>query len=102
MPLATATAPVPAPGLIAVTVTAAVGDYRAGDMLWCDRLSPERFGQALNRDALVPRAAGRYAFGRLLDRDGRRLHLLPPGPGARQVVTEAPWLAVAVTLVRGL
>lgn len=99
----TVTPPAPAPGLVAVTVTAAAGDYRAGDVLWCERLTPERFGRALNRDVLVPRAGGRWAFGRLLDREGAKLHLLPPGPGARQqVVGEAPWLAVAVTLVRGL
>ncbi|RZM34489.1 MAG: XRE family transcriptional regulator, partial [Sphingomonas sp.] len=39
----------------------------------------------------------------LLDRQGGKLHLLPPGPGARQqVVADAPWIARAVKLVRGL
>jgi transcriptional regulator with XRE-family HTH domain len=100
---ATVAPPAPAPGLVAVTVTAAVGDYRAGDEIWCERLAPDAFGRALNRDVLVPRAAGRFVFGRLLDRDGARLHLLPLGPGARQqVVADAPWLARAVRLVRGL
>lgn len=99
----TVTPPRPAPELIAVTVTGGVGDYRAGDELWCERLAPDDFARALNRDVLVPRGAGRYLFGRLLNREGGRLHLLPLGPGARQqVVADAPWLARAVTLVRGL
>ena len=100
---ATVTPPAPAPELVAVTVTGSVGDYRAGDVLWCERIEPDRFGHAINRDVLVPRPGGRFAFGRLLDRDGGKLHLLPPGPGARQqVVAEAPWLARAVRLVRTL
>jgi transcriptional regulator with XRE-family HTH domain len=31
-----------APGLIAITVAASIGDYRAGDELWCERLEPEQ------------------------------------------------------------
>ena len=100
---ATVTPPRPAPALIAVVVAGSVGDYRAGDELWCERLAPDDFARALNRDVLVPRAAGRYVFGRLLNREGGKLHLLPLGPGARQqVVAEAPWIARAVKLVRGL
>ena len=94
---------------IAVTVSASVGDYRAGDEIWCDTLQPEAFGSALNRDVLVPRPAGRFMFGRLIGReaaaDGKsgKLHLLPPGAGGRQsVVADPPWLAVAVRLVRSL
>src|SRR5918998_4277427 len=40
-------------GLIAVVVSGSVGDYRAGDEIWCDSLAPEDFGRALNRDVLV-------------------------------------------------
>ncbi|WP_315760937.1 helix-turn-helix transcriptional regulator [Sphingomonas sp. Y38-1Y] len=95
--------PVLAPGLVAVRVTGSIGDYRAGDELWCERLDPARFGRALNRDVLVPRPAGRFVFGRMIDRDGGRLQLLPPGPGARQIVAaDPPWLAMAVRLVRAL
>lgn len=91
------------PELVAVTVSGGVGDYRTGDAIWCERLEPEEFGRALNRDVLVPRPAGRYLFGRLLNREGGKLHLLPLGPGARQqVVADPPWLARAVRLVRGL
>lgn len=100
---ATVAPPRPTPELIAVVVAGGVGEYRAGDEVWCERLAPDDFARALNRDVLVPRAAGRYLFGRLLDRDGGKLHLLPPGPGARQqVVSDAPWLARAVRLVRVL
>lgn len=93
------------PGLVAVTVSGGVGDYRAGDVIWCRRLEPGEFGQALNRDALIPRAAGRFLFGRLIDLEanGGRLNVLPLGAGARQqVVTDPAWIACAVQLVRGL
>lgn len=91
------------PGMVAVRVIESVGDYRAGDVLWCERLDPDRFGVALNRDVIVPRAAGRFVFGRLIQRDGERLLLLPPSPGARQtVVVDPAWLGVARRLVREL
>jgi transcriptional regulator with XRE-family HTH domain len=100
---AVAAAPRPAPGMVAVTVTGGVGDYRAGDVLWCETVSPDAFGAALNRDVLAPRASGRFAFGRLIGRDGARLQLLPLGSGSRQlVIPDAPWLAVAATLIRTL
>jgi transcriptional regulator with XRE-family HTH domain len=100
---AVVTPPAPAPELVAVTVRGGVGDYRAGDEIWCERLAPGDFARALNRDVLVPRPGGRFVFGRLLNREGGKLHLLPLGPGARQqVVADAPWLARAVRLVRGL
>lgn len=90
-------------GQVAVTVSAGVGEYRAGDEIWCETLQPEEFGRALNRDVLVPRPAGRFLFGRLIGRDGGKLHLLPPGAGSRQaVVADPPWAAVAVRLVRSL
>ena len=96
-------------GQVAVTVSASLGDYRAGDEIWCDMLEPENFAHALNRDVLIPRPAGRFIFGRLIGREAAadsssgKLHLLPPGAGGRQsVVADPPWLAVAVRLVRSL
>ena len=102
--------PRPRPGDVGVTFSASVGDYRAGDEIWCQALQPEEFGRALNRDVLVPRPAGRFLFGRLLGREephegeaSGKLHLLPLGAGIRQqVVTNAPWIAMAVKLVRSL
>ena len=112
--------PSPEPGLLAVQVELTAGDYRTGDTIWCRRLAPEAFGQALNRDVLVPRPAGRFVFGRLIGMagagqstgggaaranggDGARLQILPPLPRSRQqVVAEPPWLAVAVRLLRDL
>ena len=102
--------PRPRPGDIAVTVSASIGDYRAGDEIWCETLQPEEFGRALNRDVLVPRPVGRFLFGRLIGREAPetgeasgKLHLLPLGAGARQqVVTNAPWIAMATRLVRSL
>jgi transcriptional regulator with XRE-family HTH domain len=101
--------PRPKAGQVAITVSASIGDYRAGDEIWCEMLQPEAFATALNRDVLIPRPAGRFLFGRLIGREasatgtGGKLHLLPPGAGGRQsVVADPPWLAVAVRLVRGL
>jgi transcriptional regulator with XRE-family HTH domain len=95
--------PRPEPGQVAVLVTASIGDYRRGDEIWCDRLNPEAFNRALNRDILIPRPGGRFQFGRLLAREEGKLHLLPVGSGARQiVVNDPPWLALPVRLVRAL
>ena len=91
------------PGLVAMTVAAGVGDYRGGDEIWLSRLAPDHFGQALNKDVLIPRPAGRYLFGRLIGREDGKLHVLPLGSGQRQlVVTDPPWAAVAVKLIRSL
>lgn len=95
--------PRPAPGLIGLTVAASVGDYRAGDEIWCAPVEPHDYGRALNRDVILPRPAGRFLFGRLIGREGNKLQLLPPGAGGRQqVVTDPPWVAMAVKLVRSL
>lgn len=58
-------------GQVAVLVGASVGDYRAGDELWCDTLEPGSYAPAVNRDVLVPRPAGRFLFGRLINQIGR-------------------------------
>lgn len=90
-------------GQIAIVVAASVGDYRSGDELWCETLASEAYGRALNRDVLVPRPAGRFLFGRLINRDEEKLQILPLEAGGRQqVVSNPPWLAVAVKLVRNL
>ena len=95
--------PRPEPRQVAMLATASVGDYRAGDEIWCDRLEPEAFARALNRDVLVPRPGGRFQFGRLLARENGKLHVLPAGPGARQVVVNDPsWIALPVKLIRTL
>jgi transcriptional regulator with XRE-family HTH domain len=100
---ATVAPPLPAPGLIAVTIAAGIGDYRAGDELWCETLAPGAYAHALNRDVLVPRPAGRFLFGRLIGRDEGKLQILPLGAGARQqVVADPPWIARAVRLLRPL
>ena len=90
-------------GQVALTVAGSVGDYRSGDEIWCQTLAPEDYAQALNCDVLVPRPAGRFLFGRLINRDEERLQILPLEAGGRQqVVTNPPWLAVARKLVRTL
>lgn len=95
--------PRPEPKQVALLVISSIGDYRSGDEIWCDRLDPDAFGRALNRDVLVPRPGGRFHFGRLLARDGGKIHILPSGTGARQiVVSDPPWLALPIKLVRSI
>ena len=90
-------------GQVAVLVAGSVGDYRAGDELWCDTLQPGDYARALNRDVLIPRPAGRFLFGRLINRDEEKLQVLPLEAGGRQqIVSNPPWLAVAARLVRAL
>ncbi len=84
-------------------VESSTGAFRAGDQVWLTQLAPEDAARAINRDVLVPRRAGRFAFGRLVDSEPGRLALLPPEPGRKQVIVEDPaWLAMAETLVRKL
>ena len=72
--------PSPAPGQVAIRVTASFGEYRAGDEIWCDRIGPDAFATALNRDLLVPRAAGRLLFGRLIGREAQPPATAPARP----------------------
>lgn len=86
-----------------LSINESVGEYRPGDMLWLRQLAPEQAPDAINRDCLVPRPGGRFAFGRLIDRRGTLVGLLPPGSGQKQQVVDNPaWIAVAVMLVRPL
>lgn len=100
---ATVTPPAPGGSALAMPVISSVGDYRAGDTLWLDRLAPHNFGNALNRDVLVPRPAGRFLFARLIGREEDKLQLLPLAIGERQlVIATPPWLGVVTTLIRNL
>jgi hypothetical protein len=66
-------------------------------------MGPEDVASAINRDCLVPKPGGRFAFGRLIDRKGTLVGLLPPGAGQKQVVVDNPaWIALAFMLVRPL
>ena len=88
---------------IAVLVATTIGEYRAGDELWCKMLGPDEYRNALNRDVLVPRPSGRFLFGRLINRDEEKLQILPLEAGGRQQVVASPtWLAVASRLMRNL
>ena len=95
--------PTPTVAMIGMRIEVAQGDYRAGDSLWLERLTPRQFSAALNHDVLVPRPAGRFVFGRLAATAEGRVQLLPLTPGARQlIVADAPWIAVARMLMREL
>ena len=94
-----------APAPMVLAVSASAGEYRAGDLVWLQPLDPAspELARAINRDCLVPRPGGRFAFGRLIDRRGALVGLLPPGAGQKQVVVDNPaWIALAIMLVRPL
>lgn len=89
--------------LMVLTVEAATGPYLPGDQIWLRQLPPEDAARAINRDVLLPRKGGRFAFGRLIDRQGKLVGLLPPGTGQKQQVVDDPaWIGVAEMLVRSL
>lgn len=91
------------PAPLVLAISASIGEYRAGDLLWLRPIAPEETAGAINRDCLVPRPGGRFAFGRLIDRRGTLVGLLPPGAGQKQVVVDnPPWIALAFMLVRPL
>jgi transcriptional regulator with XRE-family HTH domain len=88
---------------VVLAVRESIGEYRPGDLVWLRQLGPDEAAAAINRDCLVPRPGGRFAFGRLIDRRGTLVGLLPPGAGQKQVVVDNPaWIAVATMLVRPL
>ena len=89
--------------LMVLDVAASAGEYRGGDQLWLRQAEPSDAARAVNRDVLVPRKGGRFAFGRLIDRRGSMIGILPPGAGQKQLVVDDPaWIAVAEMLVRRL
>ncbi|WP_128892274.1 helix-turn-helix domain-containing protein [Erythrobacter sp. HKB08] len=89
--------------LMVLAIEASMGEYRAGDQLWLRQIAPEDAPKAINRDVLVPRPGGRFAFGRLIDRQGTLVGVLPPGIGQKQQVVDKPaWIAVAEMLLRRL
>lgn len=89
--------------MMALAVETSTGEFRAGDQVWLREVPVGEHARLINRDVLAPRPGGRFAFGRMIDRDESRVALLPHGSGQRQVVIENPaWLAVAEMLVRKL
>lgn len=88
---------------LALEIESGAGEYRAGDHVWLREAPAETHPRLINRDVLVPRPGGRFAFGRMIDRDDSRIAVLPLGSGQRQIVVEhPPWVAVAEMLVRKL
>lgn len=93
--------------MLVIEVTAAIGEYRPGDMVWLRQIdlgeADASMSSAMNRDCLVPRPGGRFAFGRLIDRKGSLVGILPVAAGNKQqVIDNPPWIAVATMLVRPL
>lgn len=93
--------PAPGAGWTAITVAATVGDYRAGDELWCAPLAPGQYASAINRDVLVPQPGGRFAFGRLIACRDDTVDLMPAaGDRPVQRLSEVGWIARVARLIR--
>ncbi|MDY7097062.1 MAG: helix-turn-helix transcriptional regulator [Pseudomonadota bacterium] len=89
--------------MIVMEVTAAVSEYRPGDLIWLRQIDPSEASSAVNRDCLIPRPGGRFTFGRLIDSQGTLVGVLPVKSGQKQqVVDSPPWIAVTEMLVRRL
>ncbi len=89
--------------MLAIRVAGSIGDYRHGDIIWCQRIGIADIAQHRNADILVPRPGGRYVFGRLLNSDDQNLQILPLAANNRQqIIPITNWSAVAIRLVRDL
>lgn len=89
--------------MMVLEVTQAVGEYRPGDLIWLRRISVEDAAEAINRDCLLPRSGGRFLFGRMIDRKGSLVGILPSQSGQKQQVVDNPeWIGIATMLVRSL
>jgi transcriptional regulator with XRE-family HTH domain len=88
---------------MAVQFNVSLGDYRAGDVVYLERLSDMDIASALNCDILLPRPGGRFVFGRMLAMDNDKIQILPLKAGARQIVVSRPeWIGAAKQLFRNL
>lgn len=97
------TPPLVRPDLLGLVVETSQGDYRAGDEVWLERMGPEAFGSALNRDVLAPLPVGKFIFGRLLSVTPETIQILPLGPGEHpRTLPEPVWIAAVQRLVRSL
>lgn len=89
--------------MLVMEVTAAVSEYRPGDLIWLAQIDPADAASAINRDCLVPKPGGRFTFGRLIDTKGSLVGILPVQAGTKQqVIDSPPWIAVTQMLVRRL
>src|SRR3546814_18148687 len=76
----------PGEDMVAVRVTASIGDYRAGDDILCRRIEVDWHG-APNIDLTAPSSAGRIFFTRLLNVAAATLHPPKHLGAARRVKT---------------
>ncbi len=91
----------PSEDMIAMRMQDSIGDYRYGDELWLEKITPDQSQSALNMDILVPRPDGRFLFGRLIGREDDKIQILPLGAGARQQIIQNPkWIAKVKNLIR--
>ena len=88
---------------MAVQFNISLGDYRAGDVVYLEKIDNVHISSALNCDVLLPRPDGRFVFGRMLAMDADKIQILPLKSGTRQIIVARPeWIGVAKQLFRNL
>ena len=78
--------------MVAVTVSGGIGDYRAGDEIWCRKLAPEAFGHASRWPFFLFYAItlGLVGIGQLLLRHVREAQALPTDRFVRALLVDWP------------
>ncbi|WP_161760600.1 MULTISPECIES: helix-turn-helix transcriptional regulator [Iodidimonas] len=89
---------------IAVRFTDNMGQYRAGDVVVCERLTEETMHRAAGCDCLVKDASGRRHFGKVFPTRERDVIMLAPlsASGSIKTSLKITMLAPAVALMRAL
>ncbi len=95
--------PAPSGSPVGLLIAADTGDWRSGDQIWLEQLAPDDFARAIGHDVLVPRAGGRFAFGRMVSLDSGIVRVQPHRAGARGVnIPQPAWVGVPRQLIRRL
>ena len=81
---------------VAVRLAADIGRFEAGDILICDRLRPDLFDQAADRDCLAAAPDGPPLLARVVAGRSRRYTLVPLVPGLPALSDTALALAAPI------
>ncbi len=89
---------------VAVRFTDSMGQYRAGDVVVCERLEPDALHRANGCDCLVKDETGRRHFGKLIPTRERGVIMLAPlsASGSLKTGLRITMAAPAIALMRAL
>jgi transcriptional regulator with XRE-family HTH domain len=93
----------PSASAVIAMVESAVGDYRTGDELLFEVVSPKRYSTAVDHDVLVRFGSGKIVFGRLVEHEPGGFTVIPLRAKQKSQPINGPdWLAVVKLLTRRL